>query len=385
MLVTTKVEADHTLVTTDIVAESAGFDALRDEWKELLENSSASCLFLTWEWLRTWWEHLGENRRLCIVTLRSEGKLCAIAPLGLCPPAPSRLRLLSSIEFIGSGNIGSDYLDFIVREGWESVVEEVLAARLIAFGRPAEWTQLSLNGSVTRRIAGLLAQGGWRILERKTNVCPFICLAGETWESYLGRLGGEHRYGFHRKWRRLNRDYAVRLGVVGTELQCEEAIAQLIAAHNRRWRDRGGSNAFNTPAVIAFHHEFARLSLHRGWLRMYVLHLNDKPVAWLYGFLYNNKFYFYQSGFDGAYESNSLGTVMMGLAIKSAIEEGAQEFDLLHGDELYKLHWASRSRDLGRVEAYPPGVIARMCQGALETARASRSIVRRISSEAFSR
>ena len=99
--------------------------------------------------------------------------------------------------------------------------------------------------------------------------------------------------------------------------------------HNMRWRDRGGSDAFHTPGLVSFHREFSQLALKRGWLRLYVLRLNQKPAACLYGFLYGRTFYFYQSGFDSAYEKQSVGLVSMGLGIKSAIAEGAEEYDLI--------------------------------------------------------
>jgi hypothetical protein len=46
----------------------------------------------------------------------------------------------------------------------------------------------------------------------------------------------------------------------------------------------------------------------------------------------------------------------MGLAIQKAIEEGVGEYDFLHGNEAYKSHWAKESRDLVRLNLYPPGV-----------------------------
>ena len=52
--------------------------------------------------------------------------------------------------------------------------------------------------------------------EAETNTCPFIPLAGMSWESYLATLGSEHRYNFHRKWKRLNRDFTVQFEQVRT-------------------------------------------------------------------------------------------------------------------------------------------------------------------------
>jgi hypothetical protein len=74
--------------------------------------------------------------------------------------------------------------------------------------------------------------------------------------------------------------------------------------------------------LTAFHREFSQIALKRGWLRLYLLRLDGKPASFLYGFHYGRKFYFYQSSFDAAYAKHSPGLIMMGLAIRSAIEEG---------------------------------------------------------------
>ena len=68
----------------------------------------------------------------------------------------------------------------------------------------------------------------------------------------------------------------------------------------------------------------------------------------------------------------------MGLAIKSAIEEGVDAYDLLHGDEPYKFHWAPAARELGRLELYPPGARGLLYKGTLEVSRATRRMARRV-------
>jgi CelD/BcsL family acetyltransferase involved in cellulose biosynthesis len=94
--------------------------------------------------------------------------------------------------------------------------------------------------------------------------------------------------------------------------------------------------------------------------------------------LYRGIFYFYQSSFDAAYTQSSVGLISMGLAIRRAIDEGAEEYDLLHGSEAYKSHWSRDSRDLVRQEAFPPGARGEFSRRWLELGRASRAFARRI-------
>lgn len=363
--------------TVETIGDVSGFAALREEWDELLQSSDSDGLFLTWEWLFTWWKYLAGDRQLSILAVRCDGELAALAPCALRRPSLFRRRPLPVLEFLGSGLVGSDYLDVIVRRGREPEVRQALASWLAGKRLMLQWTQVKRGASQAAGVVSSLAGNGWGVVEAVTNICPFIPLAGKSWESYLATLGAEHRYNFNRKWKRLNRDYTVQFDRVSTQSQCRESIDLVIAQHNLRWRDRGGSDAFHAPGLVGFHREFSEVALDRDWLRLYVLRLDGQPAACLYGFLYRRTFYFYQSGFDAAYEKHSVGLVTMGLAIKSAIEEGAEEYDLLHGNETYKSHWSRDSRELGRLEAYPPRALGWICRSSVELERAARVIARR--------
>jgi CelD/BcsL family acetyltransferase involved in cellulose biosynthesis len=157
----------------------------------------------------------------------------------------------------------------------------------------------------------------------------------------------------------------------------ESALQTTIDLHRKRWGVHGVSDAFQ-PEVIPFHREFARLAAELGWLRLSVLRLDGTSVAALYGFRYGSTYYFYQSGFDPDYAKHSVGVALMGWTIKAAIEEGAVEYDFLHGDEEYKFHWASGVRSLNRLELHPPGTGALIFRHAIGFNRAARQMARRV-------
>jgi CelD/BcsL family acetyltransferase involved in cellulose biosynthesis len=335
-----------------IVQEPGEFDALRREWTELLHSSAADNIFLTWEWLFTWWKHLAGARTLHLVLVRSGGTLLAIAPLARSAPRVAHVLTVPSLEFLGSGTVGSDYLDIIVRRGAEDEALSELHTYLRHAGFVLDLAQINAESSAARVVAGQLIRSGWRSISRATGVCPYIPLEGHTWDSYLATLGAEHRYNFHRRLKNARRSFRLHFHAACTPRECRAALDHLIALHNRRWQGHGGSDAFARPEIVRFHHEFAQLALEQQWLRLFVLDLDDRPVAALYGLFYQRVFSFYQSGYDTRYRKQSAGLLAMGLAIKSAVEDGAREYDLLHGDESYKFHWAKDVRQLEHLEIY---------------------------------
>jgi CelD/BcsL family acetyltransferase involved in cellulose biosynthesis len=361
-----------------VVEDARAFDALRGEWTELLNDSEADNVFLTWEWLFTWWKHLAGERTLHLLLVRSEAKLLAIAPFARSAPRVARMLPLPSLEFLGSGTVGSDYLDVIIRRGSEDEALSALHHYLQHAGFVLDLAQLHAGASAARNLTNRLVRDGWRSVSHSSGICPYISLAGHTWESYIATLGADHRYNFHRRLKNARRSFRMRFAAACTPQECRAELDQLIELHNRRWQGHGGSDAFNSAEIVRFHHEFAQLALDQQWLRLFVLEFDDVPVAALYGLFYQRVFSFYQSGYDPRYRKQSVGLLAMGLAIKSAVEDGAREYDLLHGEEAYKFHWAREVRELEHLEVYGHDRRAAVARRMRRMTRTVRRTARRV-------
>jgi CelD/BcsL family acetyltransferase involved in cellulose biosynthesis len=346
------------------------FESLRRDWDDLLQASSSDCFFLTWEWLRSWWKHLAGQRELSLLAVHSQGEIIGLAPFSVrsarfSPPV---------VELLGTGIVGSDYLDLIVRRGCEA---EVIDA-LVDYVSERKWVlklgQLRRSALAVRLGAALATRTDYRCYETTTDVCPYISFAGRTWESYLAGLGSSHRANFQRRLKQLRRDFSFRFERATAEKDRAELLAALIDLHRKRWHEKGASEAFSTPDIVAFHDEVTRSTLERGWLRLFVMWLNDRPAAALYGFQRNRRFYFFQSGLDPEYSRYSVGLVTMGLAIQTAFEDGAEEYDLLHGNESYKSLWAPETREIRKLELYPPSATGILFGGIAQATRAARKL-----------
>jgi CelD/BcsL family acetyltransferase involved in cellulose biosynthesis len=355
----------------DTISEIAGFTALREEWNELLAASRADSLFLTWEWLHTWWLHARGDARLALLAVRRGEELVGLAPL------LSRTELFGGarLEFLGTGRVGSDYLDVIARRDVEPEVVAVLASHLARSGSVLDLRQVRLTASVVKGLVRELRRSGCSIRAARTHRCPYIALEGRSWDAFLGSLGSEHRYAFRRKLRKLRAQHELSFELVASEAERRALVPVLFELHRLRWKGRGSDGL---QGLEAFHEGISRLALERGWLRLFVLRLDGEPAAALYGFRYGRVFSFYQSGFDPRLRDSSVGSVTLGLAIQSALEDGAAEFDLLHGEEPYKFHWASRSRRLARLTLFPGGPRARLSLGMANAVGAARSVLRRL-------
>ena len=338
------------------VDSASRFTELRSAWDSLLQSSDAASPFLTWEWLHSWWKHLGGSARLRMLTAGADHRLIAIAPFRVTTGV-ARMRCL---DLLGTGEAGSDYLDLITRSGFHAEGLDAIERFVVAQNMALRLTHLSSSAAAIG-LANRLHRRHWTQVTTPGGICPYIPLAGHTWDSYLATLGASHRANVRRRLRALDQKFDVRFEQVTANHDRREALERLTQYHQRRFEASG--TAFRTASLCAFHDEATSRFLERGWLRMFVLRVNGAPAAIMYGVLYNRTFYFYQHGFDDSYQQHSIGLVLMALSIRAAIEEGAAEFDMLWGTEPYKFLWARHVRELRNLHLFPPHLGGQLHRG----------------------
>jgi hypothetical protein len=71
------------MVSVERIGTLQGLDGLRDVWDRLLVRSDFKNIFMTFDWLRTWWKIFGDDKELYVLVIRSEDTIIGIAPLML--------------------------------------------------------------------------------------------------------------------------------------------------------------------------------------------------------------------------------------------------------------------------------------------------------------
>ena len=344
------------MLRTEVVRDPAGLLRLRGDWSALCAGARSGCLFLSPEWLIPWWEHFGAGRQLSCVAMFECERL-----VGFLPLFSEVVRLagvpVRRVAFLGDGATGCDYLDVLAAPGGEV---EVRAAALVALGElpwdlcdlDGLWrdsptalhlAQLFPNGRAVRASAAGLGGAPAEVVRdaRLRFVCPHIPLAG-SYQEYLQGLGRRENLRRREKW--LFRQPGVSIDVARTPEEARIAVERFLELHRARWAVEGGSDGLADAWHEAFHRAAVQELAERGWLRLYTLFAARRPVASVYGVVHGGKFLYYQSGYDPAWASKSVGLVLLARTVQEAYAEGLHEFDFLRGNEAYKAQWARAER-----------------------------------------
>src|SRR3954454_18239676 len=323
-------------------------EAVRDEWRVLGERSGN--VFATWEWAEVWWRHYGEGEPLLALRRHDDGAPTALVALELRRRGP-----LTVARFVGHGP--ADELGPI---GDPQALVELQAER--------HWDVL-----LAERLpptAGADRLGGRTLLRESS---PVVEAPEGGYEAFLAGRSRNFRSQVRRKEKKLlERGLTYRLSDDPARLEAD--MGTLGELHEARWGAESSGALRDRRA--AFHMDFARAALERGWLRLWLAEVDGRAVAAWYGFRFADAEWYYQSGRDPDWDKDSVGLVLLAHTIREAFDDGLRTYRLLRGGESYKDRFATSDPGLQTVVA-GRGALGSVAERSAPTALRLRRLLRR--------
>lgn len=340
---------------TGFLRSDEEFGSLQGEWDNLVARNRSTSIFLTWEWLYSWWNHFGGNQDLRIVTIRNEaGRLLGIGPFSIRNYGGFLHGKV--LGFLGTAPLSSEYLDIIADRDYE---EEVVNAvfHFLSNDR-SSWdymlfSDLLETSLILNCLKRLFETNGFATFQSTCQICPYLDLPVRKDEFYKG-LGSSTRNLLKRRTKKFFNEGG-EFRVVERKEELSHALDVLFDLHRKRWTGRGGNGSFNDSRIRAFHRDVAGRFFDDGRLRFYTLRHGGTDIAALYTFQHCGKIFYFQAGFDPDMGQYSPGLVLMGQGIEDAISRGVKEFDYLRGPETYKWHWTKTFRETWALTIIPRG------------------------------
>jgi CelD/BcsL family acetyltransferase involved in cellulose biosynthesis len=334
-------EAGAAQYSTDIKVEECGspsaFMALEQEWNTLVEARDAGP-FNRHEWIRVWIDNFAPGARLLVLTARNHaGRLVAALPLlaemGLIGGLPAR-------QLVAAANTHSCRFDMIAED--PRAAGRAFLAYLL--GKPG-WELL--------RICDVPEEGdAWQIYRAATE----LGLPVGAWESqrspYLsfpsshGELLADKSPMFRANLRRRRRQLE-RLGTLSVERVTDsskliERLEEGFALEQSGWKGEAGTAIAQDRRTRAFYTALAFGAARHGYLSLFFLRLDGKPIAFHYGLAYRGIYYVPKLAYDESLKGCSPGLVLVEEAIKDGIARGLRGYDFLGAEAEWKTKWSSR-------------------------------------------
>ena len=160
---------------------------------------------------------------------------------------------------------------------------------------------------------------------------------GQSFDEYMAARPARVRSSIARKERKLAREhgYTIRLAT-GSGLQ--QAMADYHAVYSRSWK----ANELYGDFIEGL----ARGLSEQGWLRLAILHVEDRPVAAQFWFVVHGKASIFKLVHDERWKRYSPGSILTQWLMKHVIDnDKVTEIDFLTGNDAYKQDWMSERRE----------------------------------------
>ncbi|MGB4066608.1 MAG: GNAT family N-acetyltransferase [Nitrospira sp.] len=324
-------------LSVTVIETASAFAGLRDEWNALVRECGKSP-FSTHEWLSTYWTHYGESSRLCVFLVRSdEGRLVGACPLQVRTMGVAGMVSVSRAVLLGAPL--TDMQDILFCPGHEEQVIDQLTESLVEhridfldLPEVPEDSPLRLLGNRSRPLNLLI--------ERPMSRLPFVTLPG-SWAEFLATRGTSTQRNVKYYGNRLSKKYCVEFTAMTNPEDIERALLVFFDLYAKRFAEYP---LLTSSTYRAFRKEMALLFAKNGWLILFTLALDGQIVAAELCLKNDQTIYAYNSCYDPEWSREGTTLIMQARILEYAISQRFQEYNFLRGEESYKEHWATGTR-----------------------------------------
>ena len=361
-------------LTIEVIETVTAFGLLHDEWNAAAAASANPNVFLTWEWLRTWWRHFGEDRpgaRLHIVVVRDDDGIVAAAPWFRARPGvgPVHATVLQQIS-----HDAGDYGGIVLVRRHDEAVDALLthvAAEMSSGTSAVSLSRLASDSVLLAQLRERVGPHGSGLVATEVELEDAVCPYADVRDGYnLAKHLKKHKV--RQRMGRLHEKYEDVTFEYHTGPTLDEGLDRLVRVHQLRWDDLEDEmqGLFSDPVHEAFLLDGIRALDAGGWLRLLTLTADGRTVSAELDFDFAGHVYMFKGAFDPEFGEFSPGQLTHYRVFEDGIARGVEEFDFMRGDHPYKRRWANGDRSLVGVTLTRPGLAGKIAAKRQRAARA---------------
>ena len=309
------------------------FDALERIWTAALRSSASDCVFLAFEWFKSWWDNLSEEWTPEILVFQDkESGLYGIAPL---------MSQGSDLMSMASHDV-TDYWDFIFPKGQEHrCFEELFSFMKSDLNEINKLDLINIPASspTLKHMQQTAAGHGWRSRIEESEETPRLPLPA-SYEEYLAGLKRKCRHELRRKLRKVESLPELRSAKYVTSEDIKTRIVDFITLHQKSSPDK--QRFWGKPGMEGFFSDLTLAFAEKGWIELRFLYSQEQTLAALLSFAYGDILAFYNMAFNLDFAAFSPGYYLFDRSLRDAISGKKIEADFLRGSEKYKYEFGAQ-------------------------------------------
>lgn len=364
-------------LTVKAIQSFQEFLDMEGQWDQLLQASDCDSVFMSHSWYRCWWEAFNNGNQLCILVAHSDGQVVGIAPLYL---RKSRFRGLPVRRLSFMVNGMSPDADIIAAALQREVLDAML--RFLA-SRQDLWSVVSLerlreDSFTWRELPAAVERAGLLRIVREDKVVPFVPIVGD-WRDFLHQRSRSFRKAINKRLNRIQRHCeSVRVVRLDNADQIARGLTDVLDISSRSWKASRGRALADHPAQVLFYNRLSKVLAERGWVNLWMLYFDDRPVAFEYHLNYRGVTSPIRADFDEQYASLSPGAHLEYEMLRQLFgdhQRTVREYNTCADGYAYELKWTDLVRPHHRMHVFGRGGYGRCLHalGAIRRPHAERT------------
>lgn len=313
-------------------------------WDNLISKNETNTIFQTYKWFISWWEVFGSDKELLFLIAYEDDNIVAFAPLMISDECLCK----RVIKFVGDGN--SDYNDFIITGNRYKAINAFMD---YIYMNEITWTEINFknipNYSTTRSCIETY-QLSKKSYIQTLNSTPTPTLLLQDNSCFYNDL--ITKYSIMRHIRKLDKVGRVEILHFKDKTEIKKYINVFFLQHIERYKQKNCGSLFENEINCKFYLKLIEELDDKKILLFSVLCLDNHPIAFHFGYIYNNILTWYKPSFDIKYKAYSPGTILLKYLIEYAHNNALDELDFTIGDEGFKSRFSNFRRENYNLSIY---------------------------------
>jgi CelD/BcsL family acetyltransferase involved in cellulose biosynthesis len=308
---------------------------LRRQWNALALQAERPQVFYAYEWALAVQAAYRASLKPLLVLGHEGNDLVGVASLAMGSAE-------KNITFLAANT--ADYCDFLTLPQHRAEFVNAVFAEMQTNSDLMALANLPADSQTVDAMRCKAAKHGFYIFIRPAYLCSQVELGtGDCRQGLKSGLAGKKK--IRRYLREMERNGPVTFAHLQSGKEIQAALPAFADAHVARFLATGRVSSLATPERRMFLEELARRFDGSGVVTLSMLKINDRPVAWNYGFQFRGSWFWYQPTFDSSQEENSPGYCLLSKIVVDACDMDAmEEVDLGLGAEGYKERFGNSTR-----------------------------------------
>ncbi len=324
----------HVTVLKDIPEEDPN---LSEAWNELVLAMENREVFFTYQWALAASRSFRTRLSTLLLLMYQANALIGVAALGIDPKCPETAFFLTSST--------ADYCDVVSSPSNRRAVLLALLEEIKKLGvRDLVLANFPADSRTLQEFPGAARSCNFYVASRATHSCGVVQFSSqEQREMLLQTVARRNRE--KRGLKRLTGLGSVRVVHLTRPEQIGTSLEAIMSSQIARFLASDRVSPLLSSERRAFLRHLNGLLSQAGWLKVSQLEINEKPVAWNYGFRFGGSWFWYLPTFEMEYEHVSPGSCLLRLLVEEGAQDATlQRLDLGLGNEPYKERFANNHR-----------------------------------------